>query len=89
MANRRFNIGRQGEQLMNENVFNAYNRIKYIGNGLNVPVQQYQTPILDYSLWIDRSTGNDVLNVYNQSNRAWGPMFEGYYHTINLREQPL
>ena len=89
MANRRFNIGRQGEQLMNENVFNAYNRIKYIGNGLNTPVQQYQTPILDYSLWIDRSTGNDVLNVYNQSNRAWGPMFEGYYHPINLREQPL
>ena len=89
MTNRRFNIGRQGEQLMNENLFNAYNRIKYIGNGLNVPIQQYQSPILDYSLWINRATGNDVLNVYNQASRTWSPAFEGYYHPINLKEQPL
>lgn len=89
MTNRRFNIGRQGEQLMNENLFNAYNRIKYIGNGLNVPIQQYQAPIPDYSLWINRATGNDVLNVYNQASRTWTPAFEGYYHPINLKEQPL
>ena len=89
MTNRRFNIGRQGEQLMNENLFNAYNRIKYIGNGLNVPIQQYQAPIPDYSLWINRATGNDVLNVYNQASRTWSPAFEGYYHPINLKEQPL
>ena len=74
---------------MNENLFNAYNRIKYIGNGLNVPIQQYQSPILDYSLWINRATGNDVLNVYNQASRTWSPAFEGYYHPINLKEQPL
>ena len=85
MTNRRFNIGRQGEQLMNENLFNAYNRIKYIGNGLNVPIQQYQAPIPDYSLWINRATGNDVLNVYNQASRTWTPAFEGYYHPINLK----
>ena len=89
MTNRRFNIGRQGEQLMNENLFNAYNRIKYIGNGLNVPIQQYQSPIPDYSLWINRATGNDVLNVYNQASRTWNPAFKGYYHPINLKEQPL
>ena len=89
MADRRFNLGRQGEQLMNDKLFKAYNRIKYIGNGLNTPRQEYQAPIQDYSLWVSRLTGKDVLNVYNQASRTWSPMFEGYYHPINLREQPL
>lgn len=89
MADRRFTLGRQGEQLMNDRLFNAYNRIKYIGNGLDVPKQEYQTPILDYSLWINRATGSDILNVYNQSNKSWKTAFEGYYHPINLKEQPL
>ena len=89
MANRKFNLGRQGEQLMNDKVFKSYNRIKYIGNGLDSPKQEYQTPILDYSLWINRTTGSDVMHVYDQTSKVWNPMFQGYYHPANLKEQPL
>ena len=89
MANRKFNLGRQGEQLMNDKVFKSYNRIKYIGNGLDVPQREYQTPILDYSLWINRTTGSDVMHVYDESGKVWNPMFQGYYHPANLKEQPL
>ena len=92
MANRRLDnrlFGRQGEQLMNEKVFNSFNRIKYIGNGLDAPKQEYQTPILDYSLWINRTTGSDVMQVYDQADKVWKPMFQGYYHPVNLKEQPL
>ena len=86
---RKFNLGRQGEQLMNDKLFNSYNRIKYIGNGLDTPKQEYQTPILDYSLWINRVTGSDVMQVYDQNRKVWNPMFQGYYHPANLKEQPL
>lgn len=88
LVNRK-SLGRQGEQLMNDNLFMAYNRIKYIGNGLNVPKQEYQTPIVDYSLWVNRTTGHDVLQVYHEDSKTWSPMFEGYYHPIDLREQPM
>ena len=89
MTNRKFNLGRQGEQLMNDKVFKTYNRLKYIGNGLDSPTQEYQTPIVDYSLWINRVTGNDVMHVYDENSKTWNPMFQGYYHPANLKEQPL
>ena len=47
---RKFNNGRLGEQLMNNDLFLAYNRIKYIGNGPEVPVQERQAEIPNYSL---------------------------------------
>lgn len=83
---RKFNNGRLGEQLMNNDLFLAYNRIKYIGNGPNVPIQERQAEIPDYSLWIDRKTGYDVMKVWDQ--RKWSPLFEGYYHPANVSEQP-
>ena len=83
---RRFNNGRLGEQLMNKDLFLAYNRIKYIGNGPNVPVQERQAAIPDYSLWIDRKTGYDVMKVWDQVK--WSPLFEGYYHPANVAVQP-
>ena len=89
MADRRFNMGRQGEQFLDPNSFKAFNRIKYIGNGLEPPVQERQAPIPDYSLWIDRNTGTDVLKAYHQNSKIWKPMFEGYYHPANLKEQPM
>lgn len=89
MAERRFNIGRQGEQLMNEALFKAYNRIKYVGNGSGTPKQEYQAPIQDFSLWIDPNEGYDVLKRYNQASQQWSPMFKGYYHPACLTEQPM
>lgn len=83
---RKFNNGRLGEQLMNKDLFLAYNRIKYIGNGPNVPVQERQAAIPDYSLWIDRKTGYDVMKVWDQVK--WSPLFEGYYHPANVAVQP-
>ena len=88
MTTRKFNSGRLGEQLMNNDLFLAYNRIKYIGNGIQTPVQQYQTPILDYSLWIDRQANSDVMKSYSEASKTWKPMFEGYYHPASLLEQP-
>lgn len=87
MAGRKFNNGRLGEQLMNNDLFLAYNRIKYIGNGPTVPVQEYQAPIPDYSLWVDRTQG-DIMKLYDQQRQVWNPLFQGYYHPANLREQP-
>lgn len=89
MADRRFNMGRQGEQFLDPNSFKAFNRIKYIGNGPDTPVQERQAPIQDYSLWVDRSSNSDVLKAYHQDSQIWKPMFEGYYHPANLKEQPL
>lgn len=86
---RRFNMGRQGEQFLDPNSFKAFNRIKYIGNGPGEPVQDKQAPMQDYSLWIDRSANSDVLKAYHQDTQIWKPMFEGYYHPANLKEQPL
>lgn len=83
---RKFNNGRFGEQLMNSDVFEAYNRIKYIGN-VDTPVQQYQTPIMDKSLWVNNQTGHDVMNIYR--NKTWNPLFEGYYHPADLTVQPV
>lgn len=85
---RKFNIGRQSEQLLNEDMFKAYNRIKYVGYGPKTPVQQYQARIPDYALWIDSNTGEDVLKRYNQAKGIWSPMFEGYYHPACLTEMP-
>ena len=42
---RKFNSGRLGEHLMNNDLFLAYNRIKYIGNGVEDPVQERQAEI--------------------------------------------
>lgn len=89
MAERRFNIGRQGEQLMNDKLFKAYNRIKYVGNGAGTPTQEYQAPIQDFSLWVDPNEGYDVLKRYNQTSKQWSPMFKGYYHPACLTEQPM
>lgn len=89
MAGRKFNNGRLGEQLMNNDLFLAYNRIKYIGNGPKTPVQEYQSTIPDYSLWIDRSTDSDVMKVYDEMSGLWKPLFEGYYHPADLLEQPM
>lgn len=83
---RKFNNGRLGEQLMNNDLFLAYNRIKYIGNGPEVPVQERQAEIPNYSLWIDRKTNQDVMKVWDTVK--WSPLFEGYYHPANISVQP-
>lgn len=89
MAGRKFNNGRLGEQLMNNDLFLAYNRIKYIGNGPKTPVQQYQAEIPNQSLWIDTKMDADVMKVYDAQSEQWRALYEGYYHPANLFEQPL
>ena len=83
---RKFNSGRLGEHLMNNDLFLAYNRIKYIGNGVEVPVQERQAEIPNYSLWIDRKTGYDVMKCWDEVK--WSPLFEGYYHPADITVQP-
>ena len=57
---RKFNNGRLGEHLMNNEMFLAYNRIKYLGNGFETPIQERQAEIPNYSLWIDRKTNQEI-----------------------------
>ena len=83
---RKFNNGRLGEQLMNNDLFLAYNRIKYIGNGPEVPVQERQAEIPNYSLWIDRKTDQDVMKEWETVKQS--PLFKGYYHPVTICVQP-
>ena len=83
---RKFNNGRLGEHLMNNEMFLAYNRIKYLGNGFETPVQERQAEIPNYSLWLDRKSGHDVLKAWDEVQ--WNPLFEGYYHPADLTVQP-
>ena len=89
MASRKFNIGRLNEQLMNENLFNAYNMVKYLGNGNAQPVQDRQAEILNGSLWNDTNENKNVLKAYNSQTGLWGTMFNGYYHPANMTVQPV
>ena len=83
---RKFNNGRLGEHLMNNELFLAYNRVKYLGNGFETPVQERQAEIPNYSLWLDRKSGHDVLKAWDEVQ--WNPLFEGYYHPADLTVQP-
>ena len=84
---RKLNIGRQNEQLLNNDSYALYLALKYINNGPQIPKKDLQAPIIDGSLWNDRSYGSNVLKSYTAS-KGWQPLFTGYYHPVDTQQKP-
>lgn len=84
---RKFNVGRQSEQLLNKELHDLLMAVKYINNGAKEPNKDMQTDIPYGSLWNDNSYGKNILKAYNQ-NKGWDPVFKGYYHPANLIQKP-
>ena len=83
---RKFNIGRQDEQLLNEEWHNLYMSLKYLNydryKNIEDPLQERQTAIPDHALRIRSREGLDLLQTYypNIGDGVWKNLFEGYYH---------
>lgn len=73
---RQFNVGRQSEQLYNEELHRLYKLVEHLGA---VPESEGAlpkanvTPIAHGALWLDTAT--DTLNYYNESESKWVPVF--------------
>lgn len=84
---RKLNIGRQNEQLLNNDSYNLYLALKYINNGPQIPKKDTQAPIIDGAIWNDRSYGSNILKSYT-SSKGWQPLFTGYYHPVDTQQKP-
>lgn len=86
---RKFNAGRQGEYLMNSQLFDVYNALKYINYKNVTPTQDKQAEIPDGALWVDTSQGTNILKRYIAASHDWIPMFEGYFQPLPITENPV
>lgn len=84
---RKFNIGRQGEQLLNDEFHNLFMSLKYLNydryKGIENFYPERQTDIPDHALRIRSRENLDLLQVYYPnigSDGLWKNVFEGYYH---------
>ncbi len=83
---RKFNIGRQDEQLLNEEWHSLYMSLKYLNydryKDIDNVMQERQTPIPDHALRIRSREGLDLLQTYYPKigDGVWKNLFEGYYH---------
>ena len=90
---RKFNIGRQGEQLLNEEWHNLFMSLKYLNYNRYMDYAEEdiyperQTDIPDHALKIQKDKqGRDVLKAYYPSlgqHGLWKPVFENFYHPAN------
>ena len=85
---RKFTAGRQNEIALSKELHDLLMALKYINNGVNVPIQDKQSPIPSGAIWNDKSRGQNIIKI-NESNGNWVPAFEGYYHPASLLENPL
>ena len=67
---RKFNAGRQGEYLMNNQLFNAYSSIKYLCNGIDQPLQDKQANIVNGALWVNTGLNRNIFIII-YSNMIW------------------
>ena len=86
---RKFNAGRQGEYLMNNQLFNAYSSIKYLCNGIDQPLQDKQANIVNGALWVNTGLNRNILERYNSVSNIWEPVFNHYYHPASTTEKPV
>ena len=83
---RKFNIGRQDEQLLNEEWHGLYSSLKYLNydryKNIENVMQERQTPIPDHALRIWSREGLDLLQTYypNIGDGVWKNLFDGYFH---------
>ncbi len=77
---RKFNVGRQSEQLYNEELHKIYESIKHL---LDMPENKHSTPEakLDGSIWLDRR--KNELMTYVQSSKTWIPIFKSKFQIVD------
>ena len=87
MANnngRKFNIGRQGEQLLNEEFHKLFMSLKYLNferyKGIEEVYPERQTDIPNHALRLISREDLDLLQAYYPGEETWKNLFEGYYH---------
>jgi hypothetical protein len=89
---RKFNIGRQNEQLMNDELHRLFMSLKYLNyeryKYIEEPFQEKQTEIPDHALRIQSKDGIDFIEAHypKLDSGNWKPLFEGYYHPANTRK---
>lgn len=91
---RKFNMGRQDEQFLNEEWHSLFMALKYLNYERYMgkdTVQERQTEIPERALRFtsDKKDGIDKLQSYYSNNGGeWKNLFEGYYHPINTLKPP-
>ena len=92
---RKFNIGRQGEQLLNEEWHSLFMSLKYLNYNRYKNVEEEdinperQTNIPDHALKLQKERGADILKAFYPtygSNGEWKPIFDRYYHPANTQK---
>ena len=84
---RKFTVGRQGEQLLNEEWHNLFMSLKYLNykryENIHDPKPEKQTDIPDHALRINSHTGVDLIETFYPTlgqEGQWKSLFEGYFH---------
>ena len=83
---RKFNIGRQGEQLLNDEWHQLFMSLKYLNYNryktIETPYPERQTDIPERALRFHEQKKVNLLETYypNLGTGEWKPLFEGYYH---------
>jgi hypothetical protein len=84
---RKFNIGRQGEQLLNKEFHDLFMTLKYLNferyENIEDMNPERQTSIPDHALRVRLEKNIDFLQAYYPGENVWKNFFEGYYHPIN------
>lgn len=87
---RKFNIGRQGEQLLNEEFHNLFMSLKYLNydryKNIENPIPERQAAIPDHALRLRLNEDNiNILETYypDLGDGEWKTLFENYFHPIN------
>lgn len=77
---RKFNVGRQSEQIFNEELHKMYESTKHL---LDVPENKHSVPEakLDGSLWLDRS--KNELKSYNKATDTWNTIFQKKFQIVD------
>ena len=77
---RKFNVGRQSEQIFNEELHKMYESTKHL---LDVPEDKHSVPEakLDGSLWLDRS--KNELKSYNKATNTWNIIFQKKFQIVD------
>ena len=77
---RKFNVGRQSEQIFNEELHKMYESTRHL---LDVPPDKHSVPEakLDGSLWLDRS--NNELKSYEKATNSWNTIFQKKFQIVD------
>ena len=92
---RKFNVGRQGEQLLNEEWHQLFMSLKYLNYDRYKQIDdvqpERQTNIPNHAIRLQMEDNVDLLKTFyptSGTNGEWRPIFENYYHPMNSSKPP-